>query len=256
MTGPGGQRARRSAFRRRPVMLCIVGLAVTLVNCTAGNPSRPTVSVSSAVGSDTVLVGGTPSGAAVDRTSSGARAVTAPGGPVLASEPILQAAGISTVTDESATVPLQSVSGGAALAATNWQLQNMTAEAAAHGGILGADLDRVLPMGGAPPLAFVIGGWIAAAGDPTARAAGRIIGTQNWYQAENVVFPLEVLDLFVADVMSHSGSATIGGGSRSLSTRSTQTPLSADPPTSQPPAPLSPTAPARPPGPTASSALR
>jgi len=123
-------------------------------------------------------------------------------------ETTLAAAGVATVADESSTTAAVAVSGSPVLTLTAWQVANLNAEAAGHGGLSGADLDAMLPMPAtAPTLADIVGGWVIGKGDPTAIAAGALLGTPDWTHPEQVVFPTAVLTLFEADLLQHvSGS--------------------------------------------------
>jgi hypothetical protein len=119
-------------------------------------------------------------------------------------ETALAAAGVATVADENATSPAVPVTGAQVLTVTTWQVANLNAEAAAHGGITGADLDTMLPMPAtAPALADIIGGWVIAGGDPTATAAGALLDNPDWTHPEQVVFPTAALTLFEADLLQH-----------------------------------------------------
>ncbi len=115
----------------------------------------------------------------------------------------LAAVGVATVADEKATAPQVAVTGPTVYTVTALQAANMTQEAAAGGGITGTDLDAVVPMHGAPPMAYVVGGWVLEANDPAAAAAARLVGPVDWNHAADVVFPTEVLTLFVGDVAQH-----------------------------------------------------
>ena len=101
------------------------------------------------------------------------------------------------------------VTGSQVLTLTAWQVANLDAEAAGHGGITGADLDTMLPMpANAPTLADILGGWVIANRDPTAAAAGALLGNPDWTHPEQVVFPTAVLTLFEADLLQHVSAAS------------------------------------------------
>ncbi|HEY5456209.1 MAG TPA: hypothetical protein VIJ96_12140 [Acidothermaceae bacterium] len=124
-------------------------------------------------------------------------------------EAILAAAGIATVADETTTTPAVPVTGSTVLTLTAWQVANLNAEAVGHGGITGADLDTMLPMPPtAPAFADIIGGWVLANGDPTATAAGVLLGNPDWTHPDQVVFPTAVLTLFEADLLQHVSAAS------------------------------------------------
>ncbi len=116
----------------------------------------------------------------------------------------LAGVGIATVADETATKAEVPVTGPTVLTVTAWQAANLAREASTHGGITGADLDAGVPMGpDAPPFSDIIGGWILATKDPASVAAGRLLGSPDWHQSKDIVFPYEVLELFVGDAVQH-----------------------------------------------------
>jgi hypothetical protein len=121
----------------------------------------------------------------------------------------LAAAGVATVANESTATPETAVKGTAVMTLTHWQVSNLAAEAAGHSGMTGADLDAVLPMPSTfPDLADILGGWALTKGDPDEVAAAALLGNQTWTHPEGVVFPTEVLTLFVADALQHIHVAT------------------------------------------------
>ena len=147
----------------------------------------------------------TPTSATASTVSSSAPAT----GDTQQLETTLAAAGVATVADETTTTPAVAVSGSPVLTLTSWQVANLNAEAAGHGGLSGADLDAMLPMPAtAPTLADIVGGWVIGKGDPTAIAAGALLGTPDWTHPEQVVFPTAVLTLFEADLLQHTAAAT------------------------------------------------
>jgi hypothetical protein len=116
----------------------------------------------------------------------------------------LAAAGIATVPTVASTAAQVPVTGATVLSVTSWQADNMAREVAAGGGVIGADLDAAVPMSGAPPLSDILGAWSSAAADPAERAASQLLGTPDWGQSRDVVFPTEVLALFVGDALQHA----------------------------------------------------
>jgi len=122
-------------------------------------------------------------------------------------ETTLAAAGVATVSDENSTTAAVGVSGSPVLTLTAWQVANLNAEAAGHGGLTGADLDSMLPMPAtAPALADIVGGWVVGKGDPTAVAAGGLLNNPDWTHPEQVMFPTAVLTLFEADLLQHASA--------------------------------------------------
>jgi hypothetical protein len=129
----------------------------------------------------------------------------------------LAATGIATVADETATKPEVPLTGARVSTVTAWQAANMAREASARGGVTGADLDAAVPMHGAAPFTDILGGWILVTKDPAALAAGRVLGPVDWQHTDGIVFPYEVLELFVGDVLQHiaqphTAAAITGGG--------------------------------------------
>ena len=155
-------------------------------------------------------VGGKSAAAIVSATASVPPSSSAAAGGRVQLETALAAAGVATVADETTTSPAVPVTGSQVLTVTAWQVANLNAEAAGHGGITGGDLDAMLPMPAtAPAFADIIGGWVIADGDPTATAAGALLGNPDWTHPDQVVFPTAVLTLFEADLLQHvSASST------------------------------------------------
>lgn len=118
------------------------------------------------------------------------------------------AAGIATVADETSTTPLVPVSGPEVLTLTRWQVDNISSEVADHDGVLGSDLDTVLPMpANSPQLADIVGGWAITKADPIATSAAALLGTPDWTHPDQVVFPTAVTALFAADLLQHVSRA-------------------------------------------------
>ncbi len=122
-------------------------------------------------------------------------------------------AGIATVADETSAKPLVPVSGIQVLTLTRWQVENIGAEAADQGGILGSDLDTMLRMPAtSPQLADIVGGWVVAKADPIAAAAAPLLGSPDWTHPEQVILPTAVTTLFAADLLQH---VALPGGTES-----------------------------------------
>ena len=179
------------------------------------------------------------SGCRVGGQAASATATPSPSSPAPATSPatdghvqlekILAAAGIATVADETTRSPAVPVTGSQVLTLTTWQVANLNAEAVGHGGLTGADLDTMLPMPAATPaLADIVGGWVIANGDPTATAAGALLGNPNWTHPEQVVFPTAVLTLFEADLLQHVSAASPGASDASSAAWRGNTPVIQD----------------------------
>ena len=118
-------------------------------------------------------------------------------------EQVLASAGIATVSDEKATAPIVGVTGTVRLTFTAAQVRGMTLEAADHGGISGATLDSTTNVASnIPPFAYLLAAWVKDAQTPGAMAMRKVMGTQTWTDAPQIVFPTIALSLFTADVVS------------------------------------------------------
>ncbi len=96
---------------------------------------------------------------------------------------------------------------------TQVQADRMLAEQASGGGILGSDIDDVAPMpADAPPMSYLLAGWISNPQTPTATAASRLMGTRDWKHAPSLVFPTAILAMFVADAASAVDAAATASG--------------------------------------------
>lgn len=179
----------------------VVTLALIASACRAGSKSA-TPSSSAAASTPVTSASAAVTGAVGSATSSAS-------GSGAQLETTLAAVGIATVADETTTTPTVTVTGPPVLTLTAWQVANLDAEAAGHGGMTGVDLDTMLPMPPtAPTFADIIGGWVIAAGDPTATAAGVLLDKPDWTHPDQVVFPTAVLTLFEADLLQHVSAAS------------------------------------------------
>jgi hypothetical protein len=165
---------------------------------------RPGLSWIAAIVVPAVLVAGC--GAA--SSANGSRPVVQTSTTVQGTVATLAAAGVATLANETAATPEVAVKGATVLSLTHWQVSNLAAEAAGHGGLTGAALDSVFPMPArSPDFADILGGWALTRGDPDEIAADGLLGNQGWKHPEGVVFPTEVLTLFVADALQHTTGA-------------------------------------------------
>jgi hypothetical protein len=120
-------------------------------------------------------------------------------GPVLTVDQ-LQAAGITVVTDENASLP------DAGIVVTDIQAQRMITEVAIGGGISGAALDRMTPVdAGTPPLSYLLVAWMSTFGSPDAVLAASLmapgaIDSVATDSTANILFPDAVSALFAADM--------------------------------------------------------
>lgn len=74
----------------------------------------------------------------------------------------LAGGGVAVMDDVSSRTPLVGLTGTpSAMRFTSWQVRNLVAEANAHGGYLGSDLDAlVAPPAGSPGLSVIVGAWL------------------------------------------------------------------------------------------------
>lgn len=129
-------------------------------------------------------------------TSSGTTPATA------ASTDVFTAAGIAVVADEAAGTT------SGALTFTSVQAERMLREADVGGGFPGASLDALAPMpAGAPPVSYLIAGWVTTAETPGGDAARAWLGEQDWTRAAEIVFPTAVIALFAADMLQRIDQA-------------------------------------------------
>jgi len=84
-----------------------------------------------------------------------------------------------------------------------------------HAGIRGRDLDELVPaepmMAGYDPIpsSLLVAAWSQTATSGPAALAKRLLGEQNWSNYGDIVFPLAVLTLFVADVVTPGNFAPV-----------------------------------------------
>jgi hypothetical protein len=181
----------RSSSRGSQALAVVLATVLTASGCTGGHSATPAkkVSAPAAVTSSVAPIGHS---AAVPQVGS-----------VVAT---LASAGVATVADESSTAVQVPVTGATVLTVTRWQVSNLAAEVGSGDGISGADLNAMLPMpASSPQFDDVVGGWVLTAADPAAVAAGKLLGPVNWSRPEAVVFPTELLTLFLADALQHAG---------------------------------------------------
>jgi hypothetical protein len=131
--------------------------------------------------------------------NSRARATTSELGSLMK---IFAANGIATVASATATAPLVPVSGAVHIRFTEVQVEGMAEQVADHGGATGETLDQADPLPAKdPPVAYLLAAWASKEKTPGALAARKILGAQDWRQADRIVFPSAVLPLFVTDVL-------------------------------------------------------
>lgn len=123
-----------------------------------------------------------------------------PGSSSAAFGELLDSAGVEVVAEAAPR-------GSPAVELTRWQVDNIERQLVEGHGLLGAHLDAVIDAPGGVPVSFLVGAWIDTAGSPNARAAGAMVGEQDWEQAPAVVFPTAVLVLFVLDALEAAPSA-------------------------------------------------
>jgi len=120
----------------------------------------------------------------------------------------LAAAGVPVFDDLTSTSPIIRIRGPRSpLYFVRWQVQNMAAEVSAHGGYLGSQLDEMAPMPKeAPPFSTWLAVWASRYTSVAARTARQLIVNPDWLHPKTIVFPTEVLALFIADLTQGTGN--------------------------------------------------
>jgi hypothetical protein len=176
-------------MRRTAWLPALVALAVLLTSCSGSSrkssPGSPSASSSGAASSAT---------ATVEALSS--------------AEQMLASNGIATVADESSSTPLVAVTGRALLRFTRFQVQSMAVQASDGGGLPGAVMDASTASSTTGPSAsYLLAAWVSKAQTPGAAAVRGLMGSQDWSNAPQVLFPTIALALFAADVLAQVGAA-------------------------------------------------
>jgi hypothetical protein len=114
----------------------------------------------------------------------------------------LAGGGVAVMDDVNSAAPVIPLSGTpSAMRFTRWQVQNLVAEANAHSGYLGSELDGVAtPPAGAPPLSILISAWLTRHDGPLANYAAGFMGAQDYKNSAAIVFPTLVVLTFIADI--------------------------------------------------------
>jgi hypothetical protein len=115
-------------------------------------------------------------------------------------------AGIATVADETTKTPQTAVTGATTTTLTADQVANMAAQTTSHGGITAGGLDDLLPIPNGPTLSTLVAIWASYGTDPSAKAAGSLLGRHDLHHVDSIVFPLAVLQLFLADALQQPGT--------------------------------------------------
>jgi hypothetical protein len=121
----------------------------------------------------------------------------------------LASGGVAVMDDVTSAVPINALSGTpSAMRFTRWQVRNLVAEANAHNGYLGSELDAlVTPPQGVPPISAFIGAWLTRHQGPLAEYAQRFMGDQDYKKSQTIVFPSIVVLTFIADIARLSSTA-------------------------------------------------
>jgi hypothetical protein len=114
----------------------------------------------------------------------------------------LAGGGVAVMDDVNSATPVVALSGTpSAMRFTRWQVQNLVAEANAHSGYLGSELDGIAtPPAGAPPLSILIAAWLTRHDGPLAYYAAGFMGAQDYKNSAAIVFPTLVVLTFIADI--------------------------------------------------------
>jgi hypothetical protein len=115
----------------------------------------------------------------------------------------LASGGVAVYDDYDSTGPIKALSGTpSAMRLTRWQLSNILAQADAHMGMLGANIDAyegTKAPKNAPTFSYFIAAWVQRGQGPLAQYAAQLMGTQDWSTAPHITFPLLVVTMFIAD---------------------------------------------------------
>lgn len=192
------------SHHRRPwTALLVATLSSGLIACSSASTSAPSGSsvpvTSASVESETS--GATPATIAsatteLPSTESSAPASVAPSADVS----VLAAAGMSIVDSEDHPVdPAVTDSGHTMI--TMVQARRMVADVSPESGVLGADIDIMVPLPpDLPPMSYLVAGWVSQGNSPSATTAREWMGEQDWTHAPTVRFPLAVLAMFVTEL--------------------------------------------------------
>lgn len=115
----------------------------------------------------------------------------------------LASGGVAVYDGYDSTGPVKAIAGTpSAMRLTRWQLTNMLAQADAHMGMLGANIDAyegTKAPKNAPTFSYFIAAWVQRGQGPLAQYAAHLMGTQDWSTAPHLTFPLLVVTMFIAD---------------------------------------------------------
>lgn len=136
---------------------------------------------------------------------------------------ILARSGIGTYADPMAPEPMRPVEGMASpMTLLIDQVRAMAVEAWAGGGVVGEDLDPLVPADAdLADASSVLSGYVAAVETEGAAVARELMGEPDWAEPAAVLFPQLVLTLFVSDIAREqmaeaaaAGLADAGGAPR------------------------------------------
>lgn len=119
--------------------------------------------------------------------------------------------GVAVSEDVTTTTAIVAPSGTpSAMRMTRWQVRNLLAEAQAHNGYLGAELDRLgTPPPGVPPFSAFIAAWLQRDQGPLAQFAQRFVPNPDYHHASAMLFPSLVVLSFIADIARVGPSALV-----------------------------------------------
>lgn len=142
---------------------------------------------------------------------------------------LLARSGIGTYADPGAVAPMRPVDGvESPLRLLLDQVRAMAIEAWASGGIVGSDLDALVPAEPdlAPP-SWVLAGYVSEVETEGAEVARALMGEPDWSRPEEAVFPQLALALFTSD-LARERMAEAGVATRPRVSRAAQAALMAD----------------------------
>jgi hypothetical protein len=124
---------------------------------------------------------------------------------------VLAAGGVAVMDDVRSTRPIVPVTGTpSAMRFTRWQVRNMVAEANAHTGYLGSELDTLAqPPPGSPGLSTLIGAWLTRKEGALAQYAAGVMGPHDYKQSATLIFPTIVVLTFIGDIARVSATSQL-----------------------------------------------
>lgn len=107
---------------------------------------------------------------------------------------MLSGPGIVVIPDEGGAI-------SAPLTLTEVQAERLGSDIDPRAGVAGGTLDKLAPLpAGAPPMSYLLAGWVKSSGSTSAAQARTWMGDADWTRAPELTYPWAVVALFVADM--------------------------------------------------------